>query len=70
MHTWPLKALMLIPSSTEACATEEVAAKVTVFRLCDAETCRKVCCRVASMHLKDLKETIGRSVKVVDHQVS
>ena len=59
---------MLIPSSAEAGATEEVA--VTAFRLCEAELCRKVCCRVASMHLKVLKETIGRSVKVLDHQVS
>ena len=61
---------MLIPSSTEAGATEEVAAIVTPFTLCEADLCRKVCCRVASMHLKVLKETIGCSVKVLDHQVS
>ena len=70
MHTWPLKALMLIPSSTEAGAAEEVAASVTAFRLCEAEFCCKVCSRVASMPLKVFKETIGRSVKVLDHQVA
>ena len=59
---------MLIPSSIEIGATGEVAANV--FMLCEAGTCHTLCCKLASIVLKVLKETIGRSVMAMGHQVS
>ena len=61
---------MLIPSSTEVGATGEVAANVTIFMLCETGPCHTLCCKFTFAILKLLKETIGRSVSAVDHQVS